>query len=102
MKNLKRIGKTRTRAGESLVEILIAILIVALGCVVIATMYSAAMNMNVEASRQDDEFYEAMSEMEIFGGSETSHEYVIFKDKNGTGSHEEGQCWKAISPTRNP
>lgn len=70
---MKLKNKLRSKRGESFVEILIAILIVALGCVLIATMYSSAMNLNLTASKKDDEFYKDVSQMEqLFDESEPS------------------------------
>lgn len=61
--------------GESFAEILIAIVIVALGCVVIATLYTSAMSMNMRASQQDDKYYESLSQMEqMFDGGSSVQE----------------------------
>lgn len=57
-------SKFRSRRGETFVEILIAILVVAFGAMLIATMYSSAMKMNLEAAKEDATYYEALSEME--------------------------------------
>lgn len=81
---MKIIRKLKSKRGESFVEILISILIVAFGCLLIATMYSSAMNMNIQASKKDDDYYKAVSEMEqMFGGepSEKNKEVEI-KDEN--------------------
>ena len=65
--------KLKSKRGESFVEILIAILIVAFGCMLIATMYVSSMNLNIAAAEKDEEFYQAVSQMEqLFDGSETS------------------------------
>ena len=66
---MKRIlGKTRSKLrskkGETLVEILVAILIIALSAGLFATMYTASMNINLSAQKQDEAFYEAVSTLE--------------------------------------
>lgn len=61
---MKLIRKLKSKRGESFMEILISILIVAFGCMLIATMYVSAMKMNMIASEKDDEFYKAVSQME--------------------------------------
>lgn len=67
----KFIRKLKSRKGESFVEILIAILIVALGSLLIATMYNTSMDLNITASQQDDDYYKAVSEMEKMYDSTT-------------------------------
>ena len=57
----KLFRKIQSKSGETFVEILIAILVVAFGCLLIATMYTSAMNLNLKASKDDDDFYKAMS-----------------------------------------
>lgn len=69
MKTFKNFGKkSKSRRGESLAELLIAVIIVALGCLLIATMYAASMSINIEAKKSDDGFYDALTEMEFSGG----------------------------------
>lgn len=81
---MKRIRKLQSKRGETFVEILIAILIVAFGCVLIATMYAAAMNMNVKASKQDDDYYGALSEIEqMFDGEAKARGKAVLTDKSG-------------------
>ena len=58
---MKRIlGKTRSKLrskkGETLVGILIGILIIALSAGLFATMYTASMNINLSAQKQDEAF----------------------------------------------
>lgn len=84
MKRLKR--KMRSRRGETFVEILIAILVVAFGAMLIATMYTSAMNLNLEAAKADATYYEALSQMEQMDSStpkETKAKATITdQDKN--------------------
>ena len=53
-------------------EILIAILVVAFGCALIAVLYTSAMNLNINASKNDEAFYNAVSDMEQMFDSGTS------------------------------
>ena len=62
MKNLK--NKLKSKKGETLVGILVAILIVALSAGMFATMDSASMNINLSAQKQDEAFYDAVGELE--------------------------------------
>lgn len=68
MNKIKKIP--RRKRGESFVELLIAVLIVAFGCLMIATMYSASMSINISANEQDADFYKALEEIEKTGTSE--------------------------------
>lgn len=55
---------SRARRGETLVEILVAILIIALASGLFASMYMAAMNLNLAARKDDDNFYKAVTDLE--------------------------------------
>ena len=77
-KKLRR--KLHSKKGETFVEILVAILVVAFGCSIIAAMYSAAMSLNVEASKQDDEFYQAITDMEENGSAFTESGKAVIHD----------------------
>lgn len=81
---MKVIRKLKSRRGESFVEILISILIVAFGCLLIATMYSSAMNMNMQASKKDDDYYKAMSEMEQMLDKDTAKSGKAYITDNKT------------------
>ena len=62
---MKFIGKKlASKRGETLVGILVAILIIALSAGLFATMYTASMNINLSAQKQDEAFYEAVSTLE--------------------------------------
>ena len=61
---IKTMKKRHWKRGETLVEILVAVLIVALSAALFATFYSASMNIDVSAQKQDKEFYEAVEELE--------------------------------------
>lgn len=68
----KFIRKIASRRGETLVELLVAILIVAFGCMLIAVLYSASMSINLDAQQKDAEFYDAISQIEQGTGTEKS------------------------------
>ena len=82
---VKTFRKLKSKRGESLIEILIAVLIIALGCMLVATLYTASMNLNIQASRDDDAFYSSASEMEQFltgGGASTSGKATVTDENN--------------------
>ena len=54
-------NKLRSRCGETLVEVLCALAIVALCTVVFATMISAASDMNAETVNGNGEMFAALS-----------------------------------------
>ena len=60
----KLIRKLQSKKGESFVELLIAVFIVALGCLLIATMYTSSFNLNLDAQHKDETYYGAVSDME--------------------------------------
>lgn len=60
----KLFKKLKSKKGESFVEVLISVLIAAFGCLLVATLYSAAMSMNLRASEMDDKFYGDITQME--------------------------------------
>ena len=81
----KLMGRSRRNKGESFVEILIAILIVAFGCVILATLYSSAMDLNLTAAKKDDAFYDSVSQTEQMfdNGTKTGEEKAIIEGENG-------------------
>ncbi len=52
------------RRGETLAEILVALLIIALSAAMFATMYFATMNIDLAAQKQDKQFYESVEKLE--------------------------------------
>lgn len=78
------IRKLKSKKGESLAEILIAILIIAFGCMLIAAMYSASMSMNLDAQDADKDFYDAITKMESMGSGDKSGDLTVgITDENG-------------------
>ena len=61
--------KFRSRRGETLAEVLIALFIIALAALLLATMSTASAGINLTARRKDDEFYEALSRVEALTDS---------------------------------
>ena len=62
---MKRIAtKLTSRKGETLAEILVAVLIVALAAGMFAALYSASMNINLTARKEDEAFYKAVGDLE--------------------------------------
>ena len=61
---MKRWNKLRSRKGETLTETLVAILLVGLASVVLASMISAASSMSAQALERDTALYEAVTAVE--------------------------------------
>ena len=57
-------NKLKSKKGETLVGILVAVLIIALSAGVFAAMYSAAGNINLSARRRDEKFFESVENLE--------------------------------------
>lgn len=80
----KWVRKIKSKRGETFVEVLIAILIVAFGCMVIAVMYTTAMHLNLKAAERDDEFYATLTETEqMLEGEPTGSGQVVLQDEKG-------------------
>ncbi len=60
----KLIKKLNSKKGESFVELLIAVLIVALGCFLVASLYSVSFDLNTSAQAKDKEFYDTIQKIE--------------------------------------
>lgn len=57
-------NKLKSKKGETLVGILVAVLIIALSAGMFAAMYSAAGNINLSARRRDEKFFESVENLE--------------------------------------
>lgn len=95
-------NKLRSRKGETLTETLVAILLVGLASVVLASMISAASRMGAQALEWDTALYEAVTAVEtqpdeakteaanpnvqVTIGSEPAENFAVtyFSDENGT------------------
>ena len=58
------VNKLRSRKGETLTETLVALLIVGLSSVVLASMIGAASRMGVQAKEQDEKLRDAVTAVE--------------------------------------
>lgn len=54
----------RAQRGETLAEVLVALLIIALSSMLLATMVTVSAQINITARQKDDTFYAALSEVE--------------------------------------
>lgn len=82
----KLFKKLKSKKGESFVEVLISVLIAAFGCLLVATLYSAAMSMNLRASEMDDKFYGDITQMEQMFEEGTTSEKKQAKIEDSEGS----------------
>ncbi len=73
--------KLRSEKGETLAEILVAVLVAALGCLVAAVTLSAAFRLNLFAKESDQNYYGAVTETENGGPSgENLNVYITGED----------------------
>lgn len=79
----KFLGKIKSKKGETFIELLIAILIVAFGCFLIATMFNTSMNLNITAQNKDKDFYQAITEMESESQSKDDNYKMLITDESG-------------------
>lgn len=80
----KLVEKLRARAGESFVEILIALLIVAFATILLVGMYAASGAVNVSAKEQDADFYEDLMAVENGTAASTDTKDVKISDEFGS------------------
>lgn len=59
----------RTRTGESLAEVLVAMLIIVLSALLLVSMVSASGDIDMKVRGQDSDFYEALSALEAGSGN---------------------------------
>ena len=57
-------GVKRRRRGETLAEVLVALLIVSLSTLLLAAMVTASAGVNLTARQKDEKFYDALSKVE--------------------------------------
>ena len=62
--------KLRSKSGETLAEVLVAILVVAVSASLFLGMVAVAARINRQAVKADDRFYKAMSILECFEAEE--------------------------------
>ena len=79
----KSVSRLLSRAGESFSEVLVAILIVAMAALLMASMVSASGSIDRAARMEDADFYEAISNVEE-GTATTSPGTVTITDGTET------------------
>lgn len=82
MKNV--LAKIRSRSGESLAEVLVAMLIILLAALLLMSMVSASGNIDMQVKEQDSSFYDALSQLEKKDGAESEAGEVTVTDETGT------------------
>lgn len=81
------VKKIRSRKGETLAEILVSVLIVALSALLIASMFTAAGSINAAVKKLDENFYESVTQVESQSGTSTSGT-VHFQIEDEAGNEE--------------
>lgn len=79
----RAVNKLRSRLGESFVEVLVALLIVALAAMLMASMVAASGSIDANTRELDEKFYDAVSKLESDGGTSTTGNKVTV-DWGGT------------------
>lgn len=80
-------NKLRSRRGESLAEVLVAMLIIALSVLLLAVMVTTAGSINMQTRRRDEQFYKDLSAAETFGdynGARAAAEKTVLIAGTGT------------------
>lgn len=68
----KSVSRLLSRAGESFSEVLVAILIVAMAALLLASMVSASGSIDRATRMEDEDFYTAISAVEEGAGTSTT------------------------------
>ena len=84
MKN-KLIRKIKSRAGESLAEVLIAVLIIAVSAMLLAGMISSTLSIVTRSEAAYEEYYQENEKLETFSGSTPSTVTVKLTVNDGSG-----------------
>ena len=79
----KLLKKSKLKSGETFVELIIAVLIVAFGCLIIATAYSSSLDINIGAAEADDEYYTQMDLIEKGENKKDGDHHVTITDSEG-------------------
>ena len=72
--------KLQSRSGETLAEVLIAMLIVALASMLLVVMITTSGSIDITARNRDTRFYEGLSNAELHEDSTGNGKIVIKKD----------------------
>lgn len=62
-------SKLRSRSGESFAEVLVAILVIAMAALLMASMVTASGGIDINARNQDKDFYAAVTALETVDGT---------------------------------
>ena len=83
-------NKLHSRRGESLTEVLVAMLVIALSVLLLAVMVTVAGSINAQTRRRDEQFYADLTDAETFGNyngaapDSAARETVIITDVTET------------------
>lgn len=81
-------NKLRSHRGESLAEVLVAMLIIALSVMLLAVMVTTAGSINMQTRLRDEQFYKELSAAETFGDYNgeraTTEKTVLIKQTDTT------------------
>ena len=81
MKKATRTPRSRrSQSGETLVEVLIALLVVTLATLLLASMSTVSGSINLTARQNDERFYEALSKVEAMKDPTVTGKVVTIKD----------------------
>lgn len=73
----------RAQRGETLVEVLVALLIVTLATLLLASIVSVSFSINLTARQKDEKFYKALSKVEAMNSGvkvdDGSDKYVVIE-----------------------
>lgn len=86
----------RAQRGETLAEVLVALLIIALSSMLLATMVTVSAQINITARQKDDTFYAALSEVEAL------NEETAEKEADGTSLATFKVLIEPTEPTESP
>ena len=76
--------KLRARSGETLAEVLIALLIIALSSMLLVVMINTAGSINLTTRRIDEKFYEDLTSAEIRGGTPYDTGSIVITTETGS------------------
>ena len=95
--------KLRSRAGETLAEVLVALLIIALSSMLLVVMYNVATSIDLATRARDKIFYEDLSRAETHssapGGAEAGSSKIQITDVTGVADLTEGKLLKEFDVT---
>ena len=84
--------KLRSQSGESLAEVLIAMLIIAISTMMMVVMFNTAGSIDIATRNRDETFYEELTHAETHttaDGETAENGKVIIKDMDGSTTDQE-------------